>query len=364
MVTSRHVGSVDLLKFILAVVIVILHCGKVWGGNSYLLSMGGIAVEAFFVISGYLMCVSAERDEASGTPIETDTIRFLGKKVRGFLVPYCVTVVLYLICWYAETGAALLKSGGTAQFLLKILSFVPNILLTSMAGILQDRALMDLTWYLSAMLIVMLVTYPLLRRFRRRYTLIAAPFLALLLMGYMYNMGAGYKGIKTFVTFMPQGLMRAFIAINLGCVAREIARFLQKWDLTRLSRILLTIVCAVLIGAMFLVMQCGSSGDCYALVLTYPILIGVLFSGQMAGDGLLSNRVTAWLGKGSIYLYLYHTGIRRILIVSGVSWDYGTALLIMLGGSMALFVLTELAGYAWRRLSVRLHRPVRSLFVR
>ena len=60
---SSRIGSIDLLKFLLAICIVILHSGQTYGGDSYHLNMGGIAVEMFFIISGCLMCMSAEKAE-------------------------------------------------------------------------------------------------------------------------------------------------------------------------------------------------------------------------------------------------------------------------------------------------------------
>lgn len=360
-----RVGSVDLLKFLLAVAIVIFHAGETFGDEDALLPMGGIAVEAFFVISGCLMCASAERDaERSKEPLGVDTARFLWRKVKAILVPYCVMVPIYLVCWFLTTGRDLLLEEGKKALLLRLLDALPNAMLVYMAGIEQDQNLFNIVWYISAMLIAMLVIYPLLRHFGRTYTLVIAPATSLFLMGFMYNTADVYKGITNFLVFMPQGLMRAFIAINLGCVAWELSEKLKSLDLTRLSRVLLSVASVFLFLVLVFVMQFGESRSCYPMTLLMPLFIGILFSRQAAGAGVFDNAVSSYLGKASSYIYLYHTAVRRILVAAEADVTYVQAGCIMFFGAFAMFVVTDLLERLAKRIGANSGFRVSSLFVR
>ena len=352
--TTAHVGSVDVLKFLLAVVIVVRHAGETFGDEGSALRMGGAAVECFFVISGALMCSSAERDAARGGDIAPDTLRFLWRKLRPLIVPYLVIVVAYVVAWHQTTGAALLVDEGRKAYLLALFAYLPNLLLLSMAGIRQGSPLIYLTWYLSAMLLVMAVAYPLARRFGRSYTLLVAPLVAVLAMGLMCNLGGGtYKGIKTWLGFATQGLMRGVIGIHLGCVAWELSRKLASLDLTALARGLLAAAALFLCATAWFVMEYGEERHVWSLALLYPVLVGILLSRQMAGSALFDNPVSSWLGRMSMYVYLYHAGIRRLLVAFEAPVTYGEALAVMLLGSLAAAAVTDLALRAWHALAAR-----------
>ena len=363
-----HVGSIDLLKFLLALAIIIDHAGRAFiGGTSYPLQNGGIACEVFFVISGCLLCASAERDEARSTrSLGEDTASFIWRKVKGILVPYLVTIVIYLVCWCEVHVGDLMAEGGVNEVLKGLFRLIPNLLLTSMAGIMQGTRLIDLTWYLSAMLLSMLVIYPLVRKLGGTYTKVVAPFCALMLMGYMYNMGGGgYKGIiDDYLGFMTHGLMRAFIGINWGCVAFELARSLAALDLTGLARGLLTCAVVLLCAVTVWVMACGGAEESYALVLLLPLLVGILYSRQMAGSALFDNRVCAYLGRSSMHLYLYHAAVRRVLVVFFPDVGYAAGLAIMLAGAFLMFVATDLVERACRRAVAASGFRLRDLFVK
>lgn len=354
---SARVGSIDLLKFLLAIAVVVLHASEdeVFSGTTGHLSMGGIAVEGFFVISGCLMCSSAERDAARSTSsLGEDTVRFIWRKVKGILVPYVVAVVIYFACWMHTTGWEMLAVEGDGAFCRHVFRWLPNVLLVFMGGVLQDTALINVVWYISAMLIAMLVIYPLVRRLGRNYTMVAAPFCALMLMGFVYNTGGGdYKETVALVGFAPQGLVRAFIGINLGCVAYELAQHLKSLDLTNLARALLTVTAACLLAIYFCVMEFGEDKDCYPMVLLLPAFIGVLYSGRAAGSSLLDNRVSSYLGKASTYIYLYHAALRRVLYAYAPGLTYLQALAIMLLGSFAMFVVTDLVERGVHNLAKR-----------
>ena len=61
---KKYNGALDFWKFVFCLVILVFHVGEVYGGkHGYLLEWGRYAVEMFFIVSGYFMCVSAAKAE-------------------------------------------------------------------------------------------------------------------------------------------------------------------------------------------------------------------------------------------------------------------------------------------------------------
>ena len=59
-------GRIDLLRFVFALVIMLHHSRYVLGDDHAVFIGGSLAVEFFFLVSGYLMAVSAERANQRG----------------------------------------------------------------------------------------------------------------------------------------------------------------------------------------------------------------------------------------------------------------------------------------------------------
>ena len=78
--------ELDLLRFIFSVIVMFFHGKKMF--DSYdggLFQYGYTAVEFFFVVSGYLMALSAQK--YTGENIAADTFDFMKKKLKT-LIPF------------------------------------------------------------------------------------------------------------------------------------------------------------------------------------------------------------------------------------------------------------------------------------
>ena len=84
---GKHNGIISIWKFLFSLMIVVLHCDVLAGSNDkVILSGGSIAVEFFFITSGYLMAVSAFKNKSQNN-IVSDTWHFLWKKIKA-IFPY------------------------------------------------------------------------------------------------------------------------------------------------------------------------------------------------------------------------------------------------------------------------------------
>ena len=174
---KKYNGALDFWKFVFCLVILVFHVGEVYGGkHGYLLEWGRYAVEMFFIVSGYFMCVSAAKAEErhTGISLGKETFGFALHKIRRILPAYLYCYALGLCVWFVEVGRYVYLKEGIIGLFIAIVKMIPNFLLLSMSGV-QGTQVVMITWYISAMLIAMLVIYPLLRKYKDTYTLIIAP---------------------------------------------------------------------------------------------------------------------------------------------------------------------------------------------
>lgn len=77
---TKRVGEIELFRFLLTIVIMILHSQYLLGDDIPFLS-GSLAVEFFFIVSGYLMMASIKK--LNNKPINSlanETVGFVWKK--------------------------------------------------------------------------------------------------------------------------------------------------------------------------------------------------------------------------------------------------------------------------------------------
>ena len=193
---------------------------------------GYIGVEFFFLVSGYLLMKKAR--EASFLPGETgaepggsgdifeENLKMLCHKLRGIL-PYLIPA---LICAFLFRYA--FSDRSLTEALHDLAYAVVEAASLQMFGF-ENGALVDAAWYLSSLLIVSFVLYPILRRWPKAFILYAGPLLVLLIYGYFSRTLNGAMNMPThWYGLCFKGLLRGFAGMTLGCVSYEAAERLRK----------------------------------------------------------------------------------------------------------------------------------------
>ena len=100
----RRNGRIDFLRCLFAVIIMLHHSRYVLGYDNSIFIGGSMAVEFFFMVSGYLMMntvpkrCAADRKNGTKPEIGSETWQFLRHKIRAFLpeflIAWCIGFVL------------------------------------------------------------------------------------------------------------------------------------------------------------------------------------------------------------------------------------------------------------------------------
>lgn len=308
---SRN-GTIDLFKFLMSLIVITFHFKNVVNYENEWFTKGYIAVEFFFIVSGYLFAKSLKKFENTESPLVVkSSLNFMKKKYVGFL-PYhiftCIATFIYIA----------VKEGWVfADWIERIITGLPDILLIQMGG-MKRVDLLGHEWYISAMLIVMFILTPIMIKHRKEYSCYIAPALSLFLYGYLLNTYGNIDIVSKFNGHMYAGILRALADISLGIVCFAIAEsgFVEKRKKAPL------LIVEILCYTFAIIYMFGKYNSALEFSITLIIAAGVTISfSEKAGLKFLNNKFVYFLGKLSFPIYLVQLLIRQF--IGPIEWEYG-----------------------------------------
>ena len=300
--TCRRNQTIDVLRFLFAVIIVIHHSRSLVGDDNSLFLGGSLAVEFYFLVSGYLMMASVYRRNQQGLSgsLAEETFSFLKRKLKSFYPEV-------MVAW----GAAFLftcSAGGEnlKEVAKHFLNAFPESLLMLSFG-MSSSNVNPATWYLSSMLIFMVVLYPLLRKYPAVMKYLVMPLSSLFLLGWLCMEYNHPRDPTKWLGWTYKGNLRALAELELGALCFFASQKIRDIPFNRLARMLLAVMECGCYGVSILYMffETPSRMDIFFIAL---LCIGIClsFSGQTALSSLPEKRIIFWLGKYSFPLYLSH----------------------------------------------------------
>ena len=319
---KRRSSSIELCRFLFSLAVVLFHAQDSFLSHVVdpyvarftLFAHGNCAVEFFFLVSGYLMAASVGRkaEPTSGEELARDTQSFVLGKARSvwpYHVPLFVTSLI--------TAALVMGLGvaGTAEYALRS---IPSFFFLQMLGFKGGNP-NSVEWYISAMLIVMAVLYPMLRRHYHMFKKVVAPLLSLAVLGWLFRESGQLTGVSAWCGITYRSVLRALAEIALGIWLHDIVQHLDQLQLSRGQQRLLSFVQAASIVAVL-------AGFCttmntqaeFLFLLLLAVGVALSFSRHSLLNDLLDRKAILWLGAFSTPLYLSQvTGLNLTKLVGG-----------------------------------------------
>ncbi len=294
----KRLGEIDFWKFIFALIVVIHHSRFLVGDDKCYFLKGSFAVEFFFLVSGYLMMLSIDKMSENPINLGRETFTFISKKYKSFYPGV-------LIAWIIAVGVNIIILDNPVHRVL--MDGIWEALLFQMSGLHMGVALNPSTWYLSSMLLCMLILFPLIRRYNKTAMKIILPVCALLLLGWMYQTYGQPRNPTAWNGFTYRGNIRALAEIGLGTSCYHITKILQNINFNRFGKFLLTSVKwgAYIAVILHMYIPLDTQND-FLFILVLMIAISVTFSAQGLDFSLYNHKLFYFLGKFSFYMYLGH----------------------------------------------------------
>lgn len=362
---KQHNVTIDFLRFLFSVIVVLHHSRYVLGDDNCYFLGGSLAVEFFFFVSGYLLLVGADkagrkngagyllpggadmagRTEAAGletkgvgagttgiggettgicgeangigsettgigaeaTGIGSETLHFILHKIRSFLPEFLIA------WWIGFVLIGVVRQYGVLDYLKAFGNDFWELTLVKMSG-LFTHGIDGAMWYLSAMLLSMAILYPLLRTKRDLMTHLVCPLLALFLYGYLCQAEGHPRDPIVWLGVCYKGLVRAIAGLCTGVVICMAVRRLKRFSPSGLTKtgnalaIGVQLLC-LLLTIRYMAEQEPSEYDYFYMFLLL-LLVLISFSGfgleSVLGNSQRLHLLSAFLGKYSLSLYLGH----------------------------------------------------------
>ena len=327
---KQHNVTIDFLRFLFSVIVVLHHSRYVLGDDNCYFLGGSLAVEFFFFVSGYLLLVGADkagrkngagyllpdgvdmagRTEAAGLEtkgIGSETLHFILHKIRSFLPEFLIA------WWIGFVLIGVVRQYGVLDYLKAFGNDFWELTLVKMSG-LFTHGIDGAMWYLSAMLLGMAILYPLLRTKRDLMTHLVCPLLALFLYGYLCQAEGHPRDPIVWLGVCYKGLVRAVAGLCTGVVICMAVRRLKRFSPSGLTKtgnalaIGVQLLC-LLLTIRYMAEQEPSEYD-YFYMFLLMLLVLISFSGfgleSVLGNSQRLHLLSAFLGKYSLSLYLGH----------------------------------------------------------
>lgn len=296
----KHNGNISIWKFLFAILILLHHCVYIKGNElGKLFNAGSIGVEFFFLTSGYLLAKKVYSEDKSRRKqnLPADTFHFIFNKIKGFY-PYLLFSFLSFV-----VTAILFRNLSLSRYFRGII----DLTLIQQAG-LPDGNMIGGVWYLSALVLSMLLVYPIMKKYKKTFSCLIAPIIAIFLGGYLIHLVNPKYSLRTYNSWtgiMYMGLGRAFFEVSLGTTVYELAEKLKKINFTKLGSILLSFIEVSFFIFVILANSLGTSRKfdwLYILLLFVAIMIA--FSEKTYFYEKCNNKFFYYLEKLSLPIYL------------------------------------------------------------
>lgn len=332
-------GVIDWWKIVFCLIIVIMHVGEYYHDDSFIFVWGKYGVEFFFIVSGFFMSAHVMRmDESVGLKnIGKENVLFTWSKIKTILPAYLTAWIAALVLYIQRVGMVVYERDGLRRFAVRMVHAIPNLLLLDMSGI-KNSGVLGISWYVSAMLLVMFITYPALRKWRRNYCYIAAPIIAIALSGYFSATYDDKTGVYLGTGFMKYGMFRAFISINLGCVSYLIAEKLKEsfQSMSTFKKVIIRIAEPVLYIVCIILMHYGDCPCINEINIMFMLAVGITMSGKSAFAGICNNNVCRMMGKLSLWIYFLQSPVRMLVWQKWPDISYSKAFVLIFFPSIIL----------------------------
>lgn len=300
---KKHNGIISIWKFLFSLMIVIFH-GAIFK-NSHgikLFNLGYIAVEFFFIVSGYLLAKKALNNTNDTKEIGKETLNYIVKKIKGFLPYVLISITLYIIIINIYTKVSLFDN----------INVIYNYSLLTMSGI-KVRLFNGPIWYISAMLISMTILYPVLRKYKYNYVYIICPLIVIIGLGWMNNQYGTVKTPMEFVGIFYKGLIRGFIELNLGIITYVISERIKSLSFTNFGKLLLTVVQLGCLASPFVISTFCTQKYDFLSITFMAIGITLAFTEKSLDYNICNNKLFFYLERLSLSLYMFHSSIKIII---------------------------------------------------
>ena len=291
---------IDFLKFIFSLIIMFYHSWIFTGvfGNG-LMNYGFYGVDFYFIVTGYLMMNSISKDKKN----KVSTFEFIVRKIKRLVPSIIITFIIGYCLVYGKNCVDirnLLTNNIIAEFLqLSILGY--------------PYAINSALWYVSSMIIVLFILYPLVIKYKDKYIYFIAPLILLFALGFINSFDININDPVLLKVFLRNGFYKGLIFIILGNISFEIANYIKRNKFNNIRRWIITILETIVYLILIINMHFNYVGSLLVAIL-FTVNIAITFSNISYVNKLFKHSIWKKLGKLGFYIFLINIPVRAYLL--------------------------------------------------
>ena len=299
---------IDFYRFVFSIIIVFFHSWLFTGRfGSGVFNLGYLAVDFYFIVSGYLMMNSIEKQGKlkKNENVYFGSFSFVFNKIKKLFPTLLLTFIIGLGFVYGR-GIINIKN-------ILLSDAIPELLQLGVFGYSMPINLS--WWYLSVMFFVFLILYPIIRLHKDKYIYYIAPLILGLTIGLVLSIPINIHDPLTKNFVFINGFYNGLIFIILGNVSYEISKRLREKNkkLDKKKKVLLTIFEQSIYIALILAMNYNILNTTI-IAFMFLIAISLTFSNITYSPKIFASTIWKKVGNYGFYVYLCHISIRTFFL--------------------------------------------------
>lgn len=340
---SRN-GFIELCRFIFAIGIVSHHSMFISDEPGFIPLWGGyISVEFFFILTGYFLYASYLKTSL-GQKSENErdgAIHQVYHKFKRFYPYFLMSWCTVFITMHVESG--------NANFHTLFWDFIfgiPQLLFLQCEGLAGVGNNYNSTmWFASALLVGILIVYPLMRCCKKNFATAIAPALCLICYGLVMNIEGSLGSVNEWAFFLQSGSLRAIGGLCLGSFCCHIVKSIPQRSLTKFGDAAISFLqLGLIVFSLFLMSHTYGYTDIVQVIL-FALLIVVSFAEETTLNRLCNAKIFFALGKFSMIIFVTqhvaYCSPALLFYPENWAWRYGMYIVYVMLFSLINYLIVE-----------------------
>ena len=325
---------IDFYRFVFSFILIFYHSWMFTGVYSNgIFNYGFYAVDFYFIVTGYLMINTINKDNRKKYDLFKDTFEFIYKKIIRLLPAMIIAFIIGIILVFGK------------NFEFKILfsdSVVGELLQLGIFG--YDMPINSSWWYISAMILCLMILYPIAKKNKEKYIFYIAPLILFITLMFVRKKGIWINDPLNSQFYLRNGFYKAMIFIILGNFSFYLANMIRNNDNSKIRIIILSIIEFLIYGLLIYNMHYNIIGSILEALL-FAFAVALTFSNSTISKNIFKSSFWKKLGTFGFYMFLCQISIRTYLMRHNTG-NYGEMLLryilMTLIISLIIYIIVEI----------------------
>ncbi len=352
---KNRFGKISLYKFLFSIMIIVFHVGNVLDYNKFKFNFGSgsIAVDFFFVVSGFFFCRKYVNYKVKNS-IGEDSFNYFINRTNRF-IKYIIILLIIAIPF----SIFCLKFNFTSLInaFYKLL-YIPH---HTKCG----SEIFGITWYIVAMILVESMLFPFLIKYKKEFVYIISPIIIILLGSYLLIRYGHFATPWKMGTILYKGILRSIFEINIGMYLYLISEKISNVKFTKLSKILLLLFEIAGYLSIFVLVNLNNAHRRFDVLMLIIISICILISTNknMYLYNFCNNKLFYFLEKLSLPMYIYQWLIIEIMVFVLTKFNIHLSYLCFSGITIIISIIFGIVVLKLIELYDNNKEKIKSLFI-